>query len=538
MLIKQFYGAHTNQNYINLKILLNSKKRMNRKTLVYVVFFLLVLTLAFADTQLTAYSCSTDENCVEQCDLDYGLNMSCYCSGGFCYLPDTNSSTNSGNISGTSNLTNATNLSSNTQVQTVVSSVATKDDLKLLEQDISTLTTDVVSLEGDISSLDSKIVGINTKLSQLTTKTTGLGSELDTIKQELKLEISSVATGLAGLQGTVQETQSELGSLEENVAEKPGTSRIVLYVFIILIIIAIGVGAFYILEKTRHSGEDLGQEIVNYITTHIKGGKKYHHIKQNLLDAGWNHDQINSAYRKTSRQNYQKYRTQTNSTPSKNKLIIIGVLSLFLVLGVTLFLTSSTGQAFFASQQINENTREVTNVVDCTLPHILSPGGDSCCLDLDANDVCDIYDREVEQNTGSCTDNLQCAIGQLCIDSECKSLNDLYKGSANCKKLCNYYSVNVRSSDDKKAYQVAPNKGSYTSAGAVEWRVLELPDHCNGERAIIPIDIIRKNKGKIIGEQVITLQEGDTSSQITHSQLPSVGFKLSVDKVFELCEEI
>ena len=54
---------------------------------------------------------------------------------------------------------------------------------------------------------------------------------------------------------------------------------------------------------------------------------------------------------------------------------------------------------------------------------------------------------------------------------------------------------------DKESYDLKPKQGSYTGAGALEWKLLEMPQYCKGESAIVPVNIIKKQTGQKISEE-------------------------------------
>jgi hypothetical protein len=173
--------------------------------------------------------------------------------------------------------------------------------------------------------------------------------------------------------------------------------------------------------------------------------------------------------------------------------------------------------------------------VECTPPHILTPTGDACCLDVDNSSVCDTVEARQGQVTGgACNDNNQCPKGEYCANGFCHTLASLYKGEGDCTKLCSYYAVKMLTSDGE-TYSIKPKRGSYTAAGALEWKLLEMPQHCKGEKPIAPVNIILKRPGEIVSEQVITLQQGEKSQVLSHPDLPKVAFTLTADTVFETC---
>lgn len=411
------------------------------------------------------------------------------------------------------------------------------------------------SLESQVTELQSYAAGLQSSVDNLLTKFTDLKDRLDALEsserfrqqqvtetkqqvQNLAGEASAVTENIEGLQEEVDTTQEELDALEKQITSR----RRFIGAIIFAVILAI-VGTIFYLFKGRE--RKIHPEINDYITEHIQQGKKYLHIKQNLQQAGWQDEHIDQAYNAVVKKNYQKYAKQQSKTknlgPDKTKMIAIIVVAVLLITGVFFLLSGVVGQAIFSEKLVGGEAGgfagEVTYEVECTPPQIVTPSGDSCCTDANADGVCDITERQVAEAQGQrCTDNLQCE-GELCIDNKCGGIVDIYKGSPNCAKKCNYYSLHVSTSDGE-IYRLKPGKGSYTAAGALEWRLLGAPDHCEGEKAVVPISIIWKDAGQVIGEEVITLRKGQTSRDLRHPNIQSVSFSLNMNNVFELCEEV
>ena len=59
--------------------------------------------------------------------------------------------------------------------------------------------------------------------------------------------------------------------------------------------------------------------------------------------------------------------------------------------------------------------------------------------------------------------------------------------------------------------------------------------YCKGKDPLVAITIIKKTTGKIIGEQVVTLQEKETSGIITHPTIKGISFTMTLDSVNEQC---
>mgnify|MGYP001582331241 FL=1 len=137
---------------------------------------------------------------------------------------------------------------------------------------------------------------------------------------------------------------------------------------------------------------------------------------------------------------------------------------------------------------------------------------------------------------GQCDDNRECGYGLYCVANTCKSLSSLYAGEGDCSKLCSYYAIKILTSDGE-TYDLKPKQGSYTGAGALEWKTMQMPQHCKGEQPIVPINILTKNTGEVIGENVILLHEGQTSPVLTHPNISKITFTLTLADVFESCPE-
>ncbi|MBS3127115.1 hypothetical protein J4228_03035 [Candidatus Woesearchaeota archaeon] len=131
-----------------------------------------------------------------------------------------------------------------------------------------------------------------------------------------------------------------------------------------------------------------------------------------------------------------------------------------------------------------------------------------------------------------CNTTADCEQGQFCIDQKCGTIADLYK--TDCATLCNYKDIKVVTSDGE-TYTLHRGEGSYTAAGALAWTLLSGPNYCPGNAAIIPIQLEKVSDGKILESNVLTLNVGQTSPQITHPTVKRVKFTLKIDSVNETC---
>ncbi len=132
----------------------------------------------------------------------------------------------------------------------------------------------------------------------------------------------------------------------------------------------------------------------------------------------------------------------------------------------------------------------------------------------------------------SCVLTADCEAGQQCIDGECGTIEALY--TTDCANTCNFEEV-IISTSDGETYTLGKGQGSYTAAGALEWKLLSVPNYCPMEKVVVPMRIIAKNYGRILGEHALTLREGETSQIITHPAIPDIEFTVRLDRVVEEC---
>lgn len=136
---------------------------------------------------------------------------------------------------------------------------------------------------------------------------------------------------------------------------------------------------------------------------------------------------------------------------------------------------------------------------------------------------------------GECLDSFDCREGLECIDHNCGTIAQLY--DTDCEQKCNFNQITVSTSDGEE-YTLEPGEGSYSYAGAIEWKVASVPDYCMGEDIediIVPIQLIKKANSQIVGEEVITLQQGDISEEVTHPTISRVSFKITLESIEENC---
>ncbi len=498
-----------------------------------VVFLMLAGVLAWADID-TGILCSDDLDC----ELNGGETYYCSPETYTCFLVE------------------ALEESQGAALEETETVQATEDlQMKSLEANVATLQTDVGSLNADIGAIRSDLAANRNDLSliqrqfgQISSDLSSLSQQIASLRQDLAPRIDKALTGQASL-------QEELDSIEEGLQKEQAFTKFLKVTFFVLLGLATALIVFFYINRQKRTERKLDATTYNYVTKQIQQGKKYPQIKEGLLKSGWSEEEIKWAYQETLRTNYQRYAQKKGAaegkeTPAgnkaaekpaaqdKTKVMLVSTVVVLMVIAALFILGGTVGKAFYVERYINQSSGELVDVVKCTPPQILSPSGGTCCTDLNNNTVCDAAERVVEEaRGGECTDNLQCGYGEYCIDNRCGSLADLYQGSSVCGRRCNFYAVRISTSDKETYNGIKPGRGSYTAAGALEWKLLkDMPDHCEGEKPIVPISIIKKAPGKVLSEEVIALHRGETSRTISHPELPEVSFTLKVDDVRELCE--
>ncbi len=137
-----------------------------------------------------------------------------------------------------------------------------------------------------------------------------------------------------------------------------------------------------------------------------------------------------------------------------------------------------------------------------------------------------------QTNQTGCTDNSECVWEEQCIDGSCGKITELYE-TEGCDIKCNFDNIEIETSDGD-LFTLSRGKGDYTGGGAIEWVVSSGDDYCQGEEIIIPVKIIKKNYGKMISEEYVTVGVGEASQIITHPT-SSIEFTFEILSVEETC---
>lgn len=237
-------------------------------------------------------------------------------------------------------------------------------------------------------------------IARLNANVQGLASQVAQLNSRMDSQLGSINTGLAGLQQNVDSTKADLQNLQK-ASQKGGLVKWLAVVFLIL---AIAAGAYY--YKTNW--DKFKPEITNYITHHIKQGRKYHQIKDDLLKAGWQETDIEQAYRSTVKHNYNQYKGKKKSfgIDSKKVMIISGA-GIVLILAIIFILRgASTGQAYqfyggVADYEEGTGLNRSLNNRLCFPPRVMING--QCCDDRNDNSICDNTEGYVESDTSTLT---------------------------------------------------------------------------------------------------------------------------------------
>ncbi len=139
----------------------------------------------------------------------------------------------------------------------------------------------------------------------------------------------------------------------------------------------------------------------------------------------------------------------------------------------------------------------------------------------------------------ACKLSAECSEGKECIDERCDTLTEKFArmgslSSSPCEKKCTLQKVYLKTSDGEE-YSLPPGQGSYSYAGALEWKILASPSQCQQLNALVPFQFISKTTGKILGEEVVTVPAGFKSKVVTHPAIPRIAFTVEVTKVDKEC---
>ena len=147
-----------------------------------------------------------------------------------------------------------------------------------------------------------------------------------------------------------------------------------------------------------------------------------------------------------------------------------------------------------------------------------------------------VEEVEIVEEDITCSVSDDCAWNEYCIEGVCGQTSKIYNTDGDCDSKCNFNNVQITTSDGDEM-TLSRGQGSYTAAGAVEWKLLSSADYCRGEDSTpVAVELIKKNYGKIIEKEVVVLEVGEESESITHPDIDHIDFTLEVTSIDETCE--
>src|SRR3989344_4116981 len=351
--------------------------RINLITVVLVMLVLVLASSVIADIDM-GIPCLSDEECSLYC-LAEDPN-GCYCDTfeQSCYQ-----------------LVAEIPVEAIVDVNASAEAASTSTGLASLEALMADLESRVASLQNNILTLESDSAAMASELSSLTYSITTLQQQVDSVNANFNLnqeELNQFSTGLAGMQETLNITQSNLSMISKQVAREKAMTTVILVIFLLLAIAAaVGIGYYVTNGKFGGIGKPkVDSRVLNYITSHIRKGKKYPHIKEQLMKAGWKDEHIEQAYKTTMKENYQQYLQRSGSQPrvssrsvgyDQKKIFTIMAITAVLIIGIILVVNGTVGKAIQIGKliggEIGGKNGKISYQVDCTPPHILTPDGDA-----------------------------------------------------------------------------------------------------------------------------------------------------------------
>jgi hypothetical protein len=315
----------------------------------------LVLALAFSFTVLAdPTSCTDDLDCISlgsEYECDFSINE-CYDILDFGLGID-------GGIENNSAVDNSSNDNSSFEVISNGSEVTIDERLGLLNSRLFALDKRVTNLNPTNENITGQISNLSIQLENLHTIVSELNQNLQLISLEQKNsddDINVALAGLATLQNELTSTQSEVTTIEEDIAKKEAKSDFVQIISLVVIILVVFSSLlYYFLSHKKHrTGTSIPKNVLRFINQQIKAGKSYSVIKRQLMTKGWSEPDIKTAYDETSRRNYNEYLKSQGKKPKSsivppqnNKIIIASLLSIIVITALVFFVSNSTGQATY-----------------------------------------------------------------------------------------------------------------------------------------------------------------------------------------------
>lgn len=302
--------------------------------LVSILIVLLLLVASGLADEATDIPCSVDEECTYYVE---GEDSYCHPDEELCYLVTAEPAADASPNAAPAPDTEAAPAINETIIQG-------------LQQEVLSLRSASASVEQRVKALEDFSLALRGEVQSVQMDVGTLRQDADSLKNSdtaVTQEIDSLATGLAA-------TQTDIDSLSIDVEKERSFTKFLTGFFIFLLVLGVALAVLYMVLKKakKQKAPEVQPEIVQYITTHIRQGKKYPAIKEQLLKAGWAEDDIQWAYKETMRYNYHQYKQQRGEktaggwSADTKRTASIGVVTVLLVVGIIVLLRGViTGQA-------------------------------------------------------------------------------------------------------------------------------------------------------------------------------------------------
>ncbi len=355
---------------------------IHKRYLGFLVLMLLVLVpVVMADSQVkggpganSGVPCTKDGDCVQTCST-LSIAGTCYCeqTSKTCFLKEAPASSPSINTSTSLNQT-AVKLASEKAEKALQQAQQSAAAIEEVQQGVSTVQEGVSALETKSQDLDTRVKTLEDSSTNVQQQITLLKASVDSmsgqqaqVQQDVAGVSSKLSTGLATLQSSVdtktKELNTKIKSVDTKLEDEKSSRETLSYVFFILLALAAILGVGYYVTQVRGVGKSknvsmVNDEMVSYIGKHIKEGKKYVNIKDNLLKVGWAAEEIEGAFKEALRQNYPQALKgngagvgKESATQQRKMMGIIGMVLVVVAIGAFFLIKGSTGHAIYIQSE-------------------------------------------------------------------------------------------------------------------------------------------------------------------------------------------
>lgn len=301
-----------------------------------------------ADTEIEGSMCATDEDCITDYEAAESCSAGeCYCSLDIqsCFIKSAEGGTTAStadSVISTATGTPPEPLDSTTTSETAVAIVEEK--LKQLQEQSASVEDKLKNLEQVVQLLQQQITLQGEKLGLVS-------SQQSQSKELIQKDVTTVATGLAGLQKDVGTAKENLETVEEDVAKIQAFKLIVTIVGLILISAGILLGLQYYLKTKK-----VDSRLLQYVLKQLRAGRRYPQLHQVLSRAGWGDEDIKAAFREAGKRTAPSGIVATTAQGERiapvgmdpKKVMLLAGFALFFIIGIILVLKGvTTGKAIY-----------------------------------------------------------------------------------------------------------------------------------------------------------------------------------------------